>query len=298
MRRTIPTLLFAFAFGLCATPALADGDAFWGHWSDGKAELNGYHLVQPRYGELREGHAVLVFVTEPFSRAKAVKVDRYDRQDPDHFTALKLNHARYFQTGIYPYSLMTSVFVDPARGLAPVKTSFSGQEWCGHVYEEARVGPGGVDVRIDSYFEGESNRRTVPVAMLEDAVFISARGLMSGGPGTALSGPAELLPSALFRRLKHRPATPMKTSFVWSGEKRVTVPAGEFAVRTLSWDRAGTACSIDVEVAAPHRIIGWACADGEKARLTGSMRSPYWQQNRNADEGLRAKLGLPITTAR
>lgn len=294
LARCIPIAL-ALTFTLPATAA-ADADAFWSHWSDGRAELSGYHLIQPRYGEPREGHAVLVFVTEPFSRSKAVKVDRYDRSNPDHFTALKLNHARYFQTGVYPYSLMTSVFVDPAKGFAPVKASFSGQEWCGHVYEEAIVGSGGVDVQIHSYFEGETDRRAVPVAMLEDAVFITARGLMSGGPGAAPTGPAELLPSALFRRLKHRPAAPMKTTFAWSGPTTATVPAGRFAVRTLSWDRAGTQCALDVEVAPPHRIIGWRCADGEKAALTGSMRSPYWRQNGNRDAQLRAKLGIPVST--
>lgn len=49
---------------LFATPAVAS-DIFWEHWSDGRAELSGYDLVQPRYGEKRHGRAVLVFVTEP-----------------------------------------------------------------------------------------------------------------------------------------------------------------------------------------------------------------------------------------
>lgn len=296
-----PALVLAFALaGLLAAPparADADADAFWKHWSDGRAELNGYRLVQPRYGAPREGHAVLVFVTEPFSRSRHVKVDRYDPNDPDQFTALKLNHARYFQTGIYPYSLMTSVFVDPARDMRPVKVSFSGQEWCGHVYEQAIVGEGGTTLDVDSYFEGESTRATVPTAALEDALFITARGLMAGGPGHApAAGSAEILPSALFRRLAHRPATPMKTAFAWSGARQVSVPAGTFAVRTLSWDRAGVECALDVEIAAPHRIIGWRCADGERAELTGSFRDPYWQHNRPGDERLRAKLGIPVST--
>ncbi len=47
--------------------AAADADEFWSHWGDGKAELDGYALTQPRYGELREGTAVLIFVTEDFS---------------------------------------------------------------------------------------------------------------------------------------------------------------------------------------------------------------------------------------
>ena len=76
-------------------------DGFWRYWSDSKAELNGYRFVQPRYGQLREGRAVLVFVTEPFSRSKKVKVDRYDRNNPDHTMVLNLNDVRKFQTGVY-----------------------------------------------------------------------------------------------------------------------------------------------------------------------------------------------------
>ena len=37
---------------------------------------------------LRTGRAVLVFVTEPFSRSRKVKVDRWNPKDPDQFTAL------------------------------------------------------------------------------------------------------------------------------------------------------------------------------------------------------------------
>jgi len=280
---------------LCATPALADSGAFWAHWSDGQAELSGYTLDQPRYGEMRKGHAVLVFVTEPFSRSRGVKVDRYDAQNPDHFTALKLNHVRTFQTGLYPYRLMTSVFTDPAQGLAPVKIVFSSQEWCGQLYEEARFGPDGAALKVASYFEGESGTHAVPVTVAEDALFVTARGLMAGGPGKAPSGPVSMLASAQNRRLTHRPAQATKTTFDWGPSRSVSVPAGAFTVRTLKWDRGGIGCAMDVEVAAPHRIVGWRCDDGEKAELTGTMRSPYWQQARNGDASVRARLGLPVS---
>lgn len=290
-------LLIAFA----APPAQADSQSFWKSWSDGRAELNGYTLVQPRYGELRQGHAVLVFVTEPFSRSKGVKVDRYVQGDPDQFTALKLNHVRKFQTGLYDYSVMTSVFADPAHGLRPVKVSFSMQEWCGHVYEQATVGADGIAVRTDSYFEGETTTARLPTDLLiEDGVFIQARGLMVGGPGQVLSGEARMLGSATTRRLKHLGAQPVTTTFTWSAPRAVTVPAGTFEVRGLSYQRQDRrTCAIDVEVAAPHRIIGWSCDDGEKAQLTGTMRSPYWQQAREGDERLLSKLGLaPIQSKR
>ncbi|MEZ4463315.1 MAG: hypothetical protein R3F60_01335 [bacterium] len=273
-----------------SSPALADGP-FWPHWSDGKAELSGYDLVQPRYGEKRHGRAVLIFVTEPFSRARGVKVDQYNPNDPDHFTALKLNAVRKFQTGIYDYSVMTSVFADPSRGFAPVKVSFSSQEWCGHVYEEARFGEA-ADVRVDSYFEGETRAERVAVAGAEDGLFITLRELaaptLAGQPASA-----PLLPSALDRRLRHQPVKAAAIGVQWGPSTSVTVPAGTFAVRTATWTRGvGGQCQADIEEAYPHRIIGWRCDDGEQARLLGSERIPYWQTHGEGDEALLGRLGL------
>ncbi len=39
---------------LCLAAPTAAQD-FWAHWGDGKAELNGYVLKQPRYGAVRRG---------------------------------------------------------------------------------------------------------------------------------------------------------------------------------------------------------------------------------------------------
>ena len=49
-------------------------DAFGSYWYQGKAEINTYALAQFRYGEKREAEAVLIFVTEDFSREKQVKL--------------------------------------------------------------------------------------------------------------------------------------------------------------------------------------------------------------------------------
>lgn len=287
-------LALILAAPLLAAPAHADADAFWRHWSDGQAELNGYRLTQPRYGQTREGQAVLVFVTEPYSRSRLVKVDRYDPNDPDQLTVLKLNHLRTFQTGIYDYRVMTSAFTDPQRGFAPLEITFSGQEWCGHVFERITTPGGGVEVSVDSYFEGESTKTALSGPIVtEDTLFITARGLMAGGPGSAPAGSASVLTSALTRRLAHLPATAVATAFAWTGPRSAKVPAGTFEVRTLEWTRGDRAtCALDVEIAAPHRIVGWRCSDGEVAELTGSMRSPYWRQNREGDEKLLRKLGV------
>lgn len=36
------------------------------HWYDGNAEVSSYELTQNRYGELRKGDAVLIYVTRTF----------------------------------------------------------------------------------------------------------------------------------------------------------------------------------------------------------------------------------------
>ena len=59
-------------------------EGFWEHWGDGKAELNGYKLVQPRYGEKRRGEAVLVEVASEreFSPSDARLQDKLNVRRP------------------------------------------------------------------------------------------------------------------------------------------------------------------------------------------------------------------------
>jgi hypothetical protein len=40
---------------------------FKDYWYAGEAEITSYELEQARYGEIRKGHAVLIYVTEEFS---------------------------------------------------------------------------------------------------------------------------------------------------------------------------------------------------------------------------------------
>lgn len=281
---------------LRANSAVDPGSRFWSFWSDGKAELDGYELTQPRYGQSRLGRAVLIYVTEPFSRSKHVKVDEHNPQDPDQFIALKLNLVRKFQTGIYDYSLMSSLFVDVKGGFAPVKLSFSSQEWCGNLYEELIFGDDGVHDRLMSYFEGESRDVLLEApasAMAEDFLFISLRQLANEQLQGMDSKPT-LLPSATYRRLRHQPPQPFESSVKWSEKSRqLTVPAGAFDVLDASYVRAdGKSCTFSLETAYPHRIIAWSCEDGEAAKMTGSQRIAYWGTHAEGDEKLLSGLGL------
>ena len=75
--------------------------SFGDYWYQGEAELNRYDLKQFRYGEMRGGDAVLIFVTEDFLTDKQVKYE-YGPKPESAATVLKMNATRKFITGIYP----------------------------------------------------------------------------------------------------------------------------------------------------------------------------------------------------
>src|SRR5262245_50024008 len=162
-----------------AGPTFASDAAFEAHWRDGKAELNGYRYTVHRYGHPREGRAVAIYVTEPFSRSRHVKLDDPAKTPGDVLDVLKLNLVRDFQTGIYDYHTEMSLFVNTSDFL-PVKLAFSSSEWCGQVYEELSFSGASLTQRIASYFEGESGEHTLVIpknGVLEDDLFVLLRGL-------------------------------------------------------------------------------------------------------------------------
>lgn len=303
--RVLLPLLLVLTLGCrgSAQVVIPDADAsrpaadFWSHWGDGRAELAGYRLTQPRYGAERSGEAVLITVTEDFTRAGRVKTDGGHH---DEFPVLKLNAVRDWQTGIYDYNVMTSTFLpldgSVRRGL-PTKVSFSSQEWCGHIWEQLRIDGSAAGRTSHSYFDGEADHYE-SLAIPEGGTFADAMPLLVRGlvgellkPGDRVEVP--WLRSAMNRHLNHE-------NTLWGRailERRletteVEVPAGRFVTETwTATDQAGTTTWF-VEAAAPRRLIAWETSDGERAELTGVLRSTYWNQNKPGDEALRAELGL------
>src|SRR5437868_1990091 len=105
-------------------------EEFKSYWYSGKAEISSYKLKQARYGEIHDGSAVMVFVTEDFSKSKQVKLDHPENAGDDKLPVMKLNLVKKFVTGIYPYSMMMSAFspVDLNNYPHAVKTATSVQE--------------------------------------------------------------------------------------------------------------------------------------------------------------------------
>ena len=283
---------------MCLGGAASGGvPEFWPHWSDGKAEINGYRLVQPRYGAPRAGTAVLVFVTEDFSDSLRVKADPGKHQAPDVYPVLKLNAIRDFQTGIYDYNVMTSTFARVAANWPIAKVSFSSQEWCGHVYHQLIPRGGFVNGLFHSYFDGEADGHdelAMPEGgVMEDAMPILVRGWMGEWMPRGQTRNFPFLPSLLRSRLEHRPlAWGQVTVTHAQGSSRVTVPAGAYEVDTWTVADGPRTVTYLVETASPFRLIRWSASDGEEAALLGSSRLAYWQMNQPGGEKYLKALGL------
>lgn len=278
--------------------------SFWSYWGDGKAELSSYAVTQNRYGENRSASVVLIYVTEPFSLAKQVKLDNPQRGDKDVVQVLKLNRVKNFQTGIYPYSLMTSTFAPVynyklgatayAAG-APLKISFSSQEWCGAMFHQLNRTATGMHSHERSYFESEGDTDTpldAPAATLfADELFIAVRGLLRPMP----TGSVSLYPTLEYSRLLHKPlereTATIAAKDTRASAKKTTVPATEWSISTPTQEWKFT-----VEKAYPYKILAYQHAVGgnviERGELQESLRLPYWELNHNGDESHAKKLQL------
>ena len=293
MTRSVAWLLLT-----CTAPVGAQD--FWSHWGDGRAELNGYRLRQPRYGAERSGTAVLIFVTEDFNDRLRVKAEGRE-PGAEVYPVMKLNEVRDFQTGIYDYNVMTSTFARVERGWPVAKVSFSSQEWCGHVYHQ--IVPRGERVGgiSHSYFEGEADGRET-LKLPEGGVFADVLPVLLRGwqgsflkPGERASVP--FLPRLLDARMRHRPlAWGRATISRAASEFEVEVPAGRFT--TTRWTVAvdgGETLTYDIEAQTPYRLVRWNSSSGELAELLGSERIAYWKPDwqRRRSGAREAGTGTP-----
>lgn len=262
------------------------------YWYNGEAEVSSYRLEQARYGELRQGEAVLVFVTEPFSKEKQVKADNPGKED---YQVLKLNMEKKFPTGIYPYSMLNSSFVpiNDAQAHA-TKITTTVQEWCGHAFMQINNRNGKLLVESRSYFESEGDQNyTLETTWLEDELWAKIR----LNPDLLPTGEQEAVPGLFYIRLLHKELKPYKAVFT---KKDLGNGTTAYSIRYPELDRELT---IRYGNDFPHLIEGWeeTYVDGwggnarkltSKAVKIKSLKLAYWSKNSNADAHYRQELDL------
>ncbi|MDJ0784533.1 MAG: hypothetical protein QNJ22_21400 [Desulfosarcinaceae bacterium] len=282
--------------GTAAVPA--SSPEFRAYWYDQGAEISRYRLDQSRYGEIHSGHAVLIFVTESFNPIRQVKAD--DPGAPDAVPALKLNMTRKFLTGVYPYSIMTSVFTPLAGSRLPPKISFSIQEWCGHVFMQLNLDAERYRVQQRSYFESESDRDfTLPAVISEDGLWTQIR----LRPEQLPTGAFSLIPAPLYARLTHTPLTQQAVTAQRSRSTDRGLEGQSLMLYTLRFTKSGRVLKIRYGADFPHRIEGWedtyrvaAYFGGQEltttARRTHTLMIDYWNRHQPEDRHWRTRLGL------
>jgi len=295
-------LFFTILIAACGTSETSENQAvastplvnkvknndFSDYWYQGEAEVSSYRLEQARYGEVRNGDAVFVYVTEDFSKSKQVKLDNAAAAGDDKVAILKLNTLRKFKTGIYDYSMMESIFtpVDIKKYPHSLKTTTTSQDWCGHSFTQFNLEDDKYKITEFSYFESEGDKviKTDNV-LLEDEIWTRLR----INPGSIPEGNVELIPGTFFTRLKHTDIKPKSA--------RISMQKGEgFSTLKVEYLHLERSLTIRFESEFPFKILYFKENNGAgnvtQAVLKQSLKSAYWAKNSNRFAGLRDSLEL------
>lgn len=267
------------------------------YWYSGQAELTRYQLEQARYGEIHQGEAVLIFVTEDFDMQDQVKHERGEGKNVA--SVLKLNFTKKFITGLYPYSMMASVFTPVDTGKKTQKVTASSQEWCGHTFSQLNHKNNRYEGRLYSYFQQEGDQEfSLDVVTLEDEIWTKIR----LDPAALPLGRIKLIPGSLFLRLKHRPFAVEEANASLVPVKDEKLSPDELVSYRIEYTDFVRVLEITFEQAFPHRIVAWeeqsqGDPDGSevlttRAIKTHTIKSAYWEKNNRTDAPMRSQLGL------
>ncbi|OIQ24077.1 septum formation inhibitor Maf [Lacinutrix sp. MedPE-SW] len=250
---------------------------FKDYWYSGEAEITSFKLLQSRYGEIREGTAVLVYVTEPFLKDKQVKADQ---NNASNISVLKLNATKNFVTGVYPYSIMQSTFYPIANNQHAIKVSSSVQEWCGQQYVQLnnRIN---FELKQHSYFETTGDKfYNIDKAILENELWTKLR----INPKSLPIGDIKVIPSLEFTTLNHKPIKAYNVIAKLEENKY-----------SLNFPELNRNLSITFNKNFPYEVISWQETFNEqsiKATKLKTIKSAYWNKKTKKDSILRKKLQL------
>lgn len=271
---------------------------FQTYWDDGKAELTSFELEQARYGEIHKGEALLIYVYEPFSKSKQVKLDNWQNAS-DREDVLKLNYLKKFDTGIYSYSTMLSVFSSVENGRM-VKLTNSVQEWCGQVFMQLNTTEDEIKLSSYSYFESEGDKElTLSKSFTEDELW----NLIRLNPESLPTGEITLIPSTNFLRFNHHSLLQVTANISLEKEVNQKFSEEELNVYTLQYENPEErTLKIYFAQGFPYEIIAWEDTykdiawNSERQLLTTTAKRKktiqldYWNKNQLQHQELQKLL--------
>lgn len=288
-----------FSGGALASEITPESQEFKNYWYSGKAEITSYKLEQARYGELHSGYSVLVFVTEDFSKEKQVKLDRPGQAGDDKVRVMKLNRIKKFDTGIYKYSIMDSVFTPINLTDFPntLKVSSSSQEWCGNTFTQLNLGEGGFDVQSFSYFESEGDSMNkLDNEFLEDEILTRIK----INPESLPIGNIKVIPSAVWSRFSHQELSVQDAKAELGRNSEDPASLRDYK---LTYPSSGRTLTITFNKDFPYEIVSWEETSKSgfgnearelttKATIDKTLVTDYWNKNKPMDRVLREELGI------
>jgi hypothetical protein len=280
------------------SPQLSDTPEFRKYWYASSAEISSYDLQQAQYGQLNKGEAIMVFVTEDFRLDKQVKLESDAKEQAT--TVLKLNFIKKFVTGIYDYSMYTSVFTPVQTITFPttLKVTNTNQEWCGQSFLQLNYQQNGYRVTGKSYFEEEVDEDChIDNATLEDELWSKIRLL---NIEQLPQGSLMMIPSLASLRLMHKKAQPELAKLTLEPYKGDSTFKGKNLMDyKINFPESKRDLRIIFENDFPHRIVGWEeTFESRKKLLTSrailkaTIQNPYWKKNSTIDTVYRKQLKL------
>ena len=296
----LTTLSVAFLHSMSVAFSLPDESDFHSYWYNHGAEITRFELEQSRYGEIHSGHAILIFVTEPFLPDIHVKSD-YESSRKRSIPVLKLNSIKRFNTGIYDYSMMKSIFTptitEKQQYIKTLKVSTTRQDWCGHVYLQYNLEGDQYKVKQYSYFEKEEDKSmTIPSVHLEDDIWTRIR----IAPETLPLGKIKMIPGSFFTILHTIEAGAENAVAELTHTREGDSGISQYTVTYSSLQRT---LSIHFNQNFPYDILSWSetypSGSGKNAKIlttnarrTHAVMTDYWNKHRLEDLNLRKELGL------
>jgi len=268
------------------------------YWSDGKAEVASYDLLQYRYGELRKGKLVQVMVPEDFLTDKQVKNESNKRKNSAR--VLKRIETRQFNTGIYQYNMSTSSFtpVDNEKHGKSIKLSASSQEWCGSTYAQFNKKGDNYKATLHSYFEKEADQeKLIKNAFLEEEFYT----LIRINPSDIAIGKLNIIPSQVVSRFLHLPLRSYSALISTGDYSGKDFKGDNQQYLSIEYPELKRNLTIVYKSESPHLITGWIDSypspftgeiQSSKAVLKTHIKQPYWNLNSTSDADWRGTLGL------
>ncbi|HET8963192.1 MAG TPA: hypothetical protein VFM99_04805 [Chitinophagales bacterium] len=276
-----------------AQKAFTTNDQWNNYWYQGLAEISSYTLQQGRYSHVHPGTVINVFVTEDFSKSKHVKLDDPANAGADKLPILKMNQEFKFNTGIYSYSSMLSVFqpTDIINYPHAIKVTTSVQDWCGMAFMQLNAKGKKNEIQQLSYFESEGDREfSYDQIVLEDELWTQIK----IAPEKLPVGNMDIMPGSIYLRYSHNEIKPYAAQLSLQD-------VNDTRVYIIQISELKKSLTITFEKEFPYTILGWEESypgfDGSLLKTTATLNktimSDYWNKHNLEDRVLRKDLGLP-----